>query len=151
MVCQGYLWGDDGKALRRVNGHFTVGDQGYLRGSDLHILGRSSDMTNTAGKNVYPHEVELALSSIPGVETAVAVGTPDDLRGHRVVAGIVPSCGGLTATALTSGLEALLSRDKRPLHYYSLSELPLTDRGKVDRRMLLEWIDNNDARLDRLR
>ena len=151
MVCQGYLWGDDGKALRCLGGYFTVGDQGYLQDGDLHILGRSSDMINTAGQNVYPHEIELALSSVPGVETAVAVGMPDDLRGHRVVAGIIPSCGGLTATALTRGLEAFLSRDKRPLHYYLLSEAPLTDRGKVDRRMFLEWIDNNDARLDRLR
>lgn len=108
-------------------------------------------MINTAGRNVYPHEVELALSSIPGVEAAVAVGMPDDLRGHRVVAGIVPSCGGLTPTALSAGLEAVLARDKRPLHYYTLTELPLTDRGKLNRRMLLEWIDNNDHRLQRLR
>jgi hypothetical protein len=97
-------------------------------------------MINTAGQNVYSHEIELALSSVPGVETAVAAGMPDDLRGHRVVAGIVPSCGGLTTTSLTRGLEAVLSRNKRPLHYYSLSDLPLTDRGKVDRRMFLEWI-----------
>jgi acyl-CoA synthetase (AMP-forming)/AMP-acid ligase II len=151
MVCQSYLWGDDGKALRCLKGHYTVGDQGYLLGTDLHILGRSSDMINTAGRNVYPHEIELALSSIPDVEAAVAVGMPNDLRGHRVVAGIVPSCGGLTATALTAGLEAVLTRDKRPLHYYTLAELPLTDRGKVNRRLLLEWIDNNDARLHRLR
>ena len=128
MVCQGYLWGDDGKALRCLDGHFTVGDQGYLQDGDLHILGRSSDMINTAGQNVYPHEIELALSSIPGVETALAVGTPDDLRGHRVVAGIVPSCGGLTATSLTRGLSGP-KQGKRPLHYYSLSDLP-PDRSR---------------------
>jgi acyl-CoA synthetase (AMP-forming)/AMP-acid ligase II len=151
MVCQGYLWGDDGKALRCLDGHFTVGDQGYLQNGELHILGRSSDMINTAGKNIYPHEVELALSSIHGVETAVVVGMPDDVRGHRVVAGVMPSCGGLTPTILNSGLETLLSKDKRPLHYYLLSEIPLTDRGKVDRRMLLEWIRNKDARLRQLR
>lgn len=150
-VCQGYFWGDDGKALRCLDGRFTVGDQGYLQNGELHILGRSSDMINTAGKNVYPHEVELALSSIPGVETAVAVGMPDDLRGQRVVAGVVPSCGGLTATTLRSALEALLSKDKTPLHYYLVNEIPLTDRGKVDRKMFLQWINNNDARLSQLR
>ncbi|RAM37325.1 class I adenylate-forming enzyme family protein [Arthrobacter globiformis] len=150
MICQGYLWGDDGKALRRLNGGSTVGDQGYLLDGVLHILGRSSDMINTAGRNVYPHEVELALSSIPGVDAAVAVGFHDDLRGQRVVAGIIPSCGGLTAAALNAGLQALLARDKRPLHYYSLTELPLTDRGKLNRRMLLEWIRSNDSRLRRL-
>lgn len=71
-------------------------------------------MINTAGNNVYPHEIEIALSSIRGVEAAVAVGMPDDMRGHRVVAGIIPSCGGLTATVLSTGLEAVLTRDKKP-------------------------------------
>ena len=150
MQSHGYLWGDDGNALRCLNGHVTVGDQGYLLDGDLHILGRSSDMINTAGKNVYPHEIELAMSSIPGVEAAVVVGMPDDLRGHRVVAAILPSCAGLTATALNTGLEGTLSRDKRPLHYYTLDELPLTDRGKVSRRMLLDWIITDDHRLHRL-
>ena len=150
MVCQGYLWGDDGKSLRCLNGRYTVGDQGFLRGTELHILGRNSDMINTAGRNVYPHEVELALSSIPGVEAAVAVGVPDDLRGQRVVAAILPSCGGLTTSAVRAGLEEVLSRDKRPLNYYALDELPLTDRGKVNRGMLLEWINSNDQRLHRM-
>ena len=31
MVSNGYLWGDDGQALRCFDGWFTVGDQGYLR------------------------------------------------------------------------------------------------------------------------
>ncbi|MEV7574410.1 AMP-binding protein [Pseudarthrobacter sp. NPDC089323] len=151
MVCQGYLWGDDGNAFRQISGHHTVGDIGYLQGLELHILGRSADMITTAAKNVYPHEVELALLAVPGVEAAVAVGMPDDLRGHRVAAGIVPSCGGLTATTIGAGVERLLSRDKRPLQYYILAELPLTSRGKVSRQLLLDWINNNDRRIARLR
>ena len=146
MVCHGYLWDDDGNAFRRLGDHYTVGDRGYLQGSELHILGRSSDMIITAGRNVYPHEVELALASIPGVETAVAVGSRDDVRGSRVVAGIVPSCGGLTATSLSSGLDDMLTRDRKPFRYYLLDELPVTDRGKISRRRLLEWIENNDPR-----
>ncbi|MFJ5956448.1 class I adenylate-forming enzyme family protein [Paenarthrobacter sp. NPDC092416] len=147
MVCQGYLWGDDDNAFRRIGDHYTVGDQGYLHGSKLHILGRSSDMIITAGTNVYPHEVELAMASIPGVETAVAVGVPDDVRGSRVVAGIVPSYGGLTATSLSAAVEELLAWDRTPVRYYLLDELPLSDRGKINRRKLLEWIRNNDRRV----
>ena len=147
MVCRGYVWGDDGNAFRRLGDHHTVGDRGYLHGSSLHILGRSSDMIVTAGKNVYPHEVELALASIPGVESAVAAGMPDDMRGSRIVAGIVPSCGGLTATWLSSGLDEVMTRDRKPLRYYLLDELPLTDRGKMSRRMFLDWIGNGDPRI----
>ena len=150
MVSNGYLWGDDGQALRSFNGWFTVGDQGYLDNGELHILGRRSDMIITAGKNVYPHEVELALASIPGVASAVAAGMADDVRGQRVVAGIVPSHGGVTATQLKTGLEEILPWDKRPQQYFSLMELPMTDRGKVSRRIMLDWIAASDSRVKRL-
>jgi long-chain acyl-CoA synthetase len=93
MVSDGYLWGDDGHALRCFDGWFTVGDQGYLSDGLLYLLGRRSDMIVTAGTNVYPHEVELALASVPGVAAAVAAGLADGLRGQRVVAGVVPSHG----------------------------------------------------------
>lgn len=147
MVSSGYLWGDDGEALRQFGDWYTVGDQGFLHDGELHILGRRADMILTAGKNVYPHEVELALAAVPGVGSAIAAGMPDDIRGQRVVAGIVPAHGALTATQIKAGLEDLLSRDKRPLQYYLLSELPTTDRGKVSRGLLLDWIAANDKRV----
>ena len=150
MVSNGYLWGDDGQALRCFDGWFTVGDQGYLQDGELHILGRRSDMIITAGKNVYPHEVELALASVPGVASAVAAGMADDVRGQRVVAGILPSHGGLTATQLKTGLEEILPREKRPLQYFALAELPVTDRGKVSRGLMLDWITARDSRVRRL-
>ncbi|WP_405471715.1 class I adenylate-forming enzyme family protein [Paenarthrobacter ilicis] len=146
MVSNGYLWGDDGHAFRCLDGWYTVGDQGYLEDGVLHILGRRSDMILTSGRNVYPHEVELAVASVPGVEAAVAAGAPDDIRGQKVIAGVVPACGAVTATQLRTGLDGLLARDKWPLQYYLLSELPMTDRGKVSRKVLLDWIKNHDPR-----
>ena len=150
MVSDGYLWGDDGEALQSFDGWHTVRDRGYLDGGTLHMLGRRSDMIVTAGTNVYPHEVELALSSVPGVAAAVAAGAADDLRGQKVVAGIVPSHGGVTATQLKAGIEDVLARNKRPLEYYALAELPLTDRGKLSREQLLGWIAGHDPRIRRL-
>jgi long-chain acyl-CoA synthetase len=150
MVSNGYLWGDDGHALRCFNGWYTVGDQGFLSGGILHMLGRRSDMIITAGTNVYPHEVEMALASVPGVAAAVAAGRADDLRGKRVVAAVVPSHGGITATALKAGIEDVLAPNKRPLEYFALTELPLTDRGKISRQLLLDWMDQNDPRIRRL-
>jgi acyl-CoA synthetase (AMP-forming)/AMP-acid ligase II len=150
MVSDGYLWGDDGQALRCFDGWFTVGDQGYLSGGTLHMLGRRSDMIITAGTNVYPHEVELALASVPGVSAAVAAGMADDVRGQRVVAGVVPSHGAVTATQLKAGVEDVLARNKRPLEYFTLAELPLTDRGKISRQLLLDWVAGNDPRIRRL-
>jgi long-chain acyl-CoA synthetase len=150
MVSDGYLWGDDGQALQCFDGWYTVGDQGYLSDGTLHLLGRRSDMIITAGTNVYPHEVELALASVPGVASAVAAGLADDLRGQRVVAAVVPSQGGITATQLKAGVEDVLARNKRPLEYFAVTELPLTDRGKLSRQLLLDWITGTDPRIRRL-
>ncbi len=147
MVSNGYLWGDDGQALRSFGAWFTVGDQGYLSAGELHILGRRADMILTSGKNVYPHEVELALASVPGVAAALAAGIADDVRGQRVVAAVVPSHGGITATQLKAGIEDVLPRDKRPQQYFALSELPTTDRGKISRGLLVEWISSKDPRV----
>jgi len=146
MVSNGYLWGDDGQALRCLGGWYTVGDQGFVEDGTLHILGRRSDMIITSGKNVYPHEVELAVASVPGVDAAVAAGAPDDLRGQKVIAGVVPACGAVTATQIRTGLDGLLARDKWPAQYFLLSELPMTDRGKVSRKILLDWVKNHDPR-----
>lgn len=150
MVSDGYLWGDDGLALQSFDGWHTVGDQGYLDGGTLHMLGRRSDMIITAGTNVYPHEVELALASVPGVAAVVAAGLADELRGQKVVAGVVPSHAGVTATQLKAGVEDVLSRNKRPVEYFALAELPLTDRGKLSRELLADWIARNDPRIRRL-
>ncbi|MET4094345.1 AMP-binding protein [Arthrobacter sp. UYCu712] len=150
MVSDGYLWGDDGEALQCFDGWYTVGDQGYLADGTLHLLGRRSDMIITAGTNVYPHEVELALASVPGVASAVAAGLADDLRGQRVVAAVLPSHGGITATLLKAGVEDVLARSKRPLEYFAVTELPLTDRGKLSRQLLLDWIAGSDPRIRRL-
>ena len=57
-----------------------------------------------------------------------------------LVAGVVPSHGGITATQLKAGIEDVLSRSKRPLEYFALAELPLTDRGKLSRDLLADWI-----------
>jgi acyl-CoA synthetase (AMP-forming)/AMP-acid ligase II len=150
MVSNGYLWGDDGQALRSFGGWLTVGDQGYLADGELHILGRRADMIVTSGKNVYPHEVELALASVPGVAAAIAAGMPDDIRGQRVVAGVVPAHGGMSATQLKAGVENILARDKRPVQYFALTELPTTDRGKISRNLLLDWIGSHDSRVRQL-
>lgn len=147
MISNGYLWGDDGEALRFLDGWFTVGDQGFRATDGLHILGRRSDMILTSGRNVYPHEVELALAAIPGVAEALAVGVPDDVRGERVVAGVVLSHGGLSATQLRNGLDQVLQRSKWPVRFYVVDHLPTTDRGKPSRELLRDWIVGGTARV----
>lgn len=150
MVSDGYVWGDDGRAFTRLGEWCTVRDQGFLRDGELHVLGRTQDMINTGGHNVYPHEVEAALAMLPGVAEVVVAGVPDDVRGQRVVAGVVPAHAGLCQLQLRAGLEGRLAPAKRPLQYLELDELPLTERGKLSRAEFQRWILEGDSRARQL-
>ena len=124
----------------------TVRDQGFLRDGQLHVLGRKSEMINTGGHNVYPHEVEAALASAPGVADAVVTGVPDEARGERVVAGALPSSARLGRAELRAGLEDRLAPAKRPQQYFELQELPVTASGKLSRRIFRDWVLEGDPR-----
>ncbi|MCZ2402653.1 AMP-binding protein [Paenarthrobacter sp. Z7-10] len=154
LVSGGYLWGDDGLAFSREGDWCTVGDQGFLAPDGvLHMLGRRSDMMVTAGHNVYPHEVELALLDVPGVAAAVVAGLPDGARGHKIAAAVLPATAagfGPTATTLRAEARVALPDYKRPGAYFALSELPLTPGGKVSRSLLADWISQKDPRVRRL-
>ncbi|WP_336649817.1 class I adenylate-forming enzyme family protein [Kocuria rosea] len=147
LVCDGYLWGDDGQALGRLGGMHTVRDQGFLRHGKLHVLGRAAEMINTGGLNVYPHEVEAELSLVPGVADVVVAGLPDDARGQRIVAGILPATAGPDRRRIRAELEGRLAPAKRPQQYWELRELPVTANGKLSRAVFRDWILEGDARV----
>ena len=66
-------------------------DEGYL-----YIVDRKKDMIISGGFNVYPSEVEDALTSHPSVSSAAVIGVPDErwgeinhrIRGGRLGAGV---------------------------------------------------------------
>ncbi|MEX5302747.1 class I adenylate-forming enzyme family protein [Kocuria sabuli] len=147
LVCDGYLWGDDGRAFGELGGMATVRDRGFLRDGQLHVLGRSADMVVTGGHNVYPQEVEAAVAAVPGVADAVVTGMPDGARGQRVVAGVVPAHGRLSRRRLQDGVASALAPAKRPRHYVALDELPLTGSGKLSRGLFRDWVLDGDRRV----
>lgn len=147
LVCDGYLWGDDGQAFGRLGGLATVRDRGHLCDGQLHVLGRASEMINTGGLNVYPHEVEAALAMVPGVADVVVAGLPDAARGERIVAGVLTTSGGPDRERIRAGLEHRLAPAKRPQEYWELRELPVTASGKLSRALFRDWILEGDARV----
>ncbi len=59
------------------------GDRAYIAGGDIHITGRVKDIIIRAGRNTYPHEIEEAISAIPGIRKGgvAAFGSPDPENG----------------------------------------------------------------------
>ena len=72
----------------------TLGDIGSLDADGfLYLSDRDSDMILVGGSNVYPAEVEAALSEHPSVADACVIGLPDDDLGnvpHALVSELEP-------------------------------------------------------------
>ena len=90
-MTRGSLQGGPGAEAFDADGWFHTGDRGQVDGWRFHFQGRLSDMIKTAGANVAPSEVVVALRQVEGVREAYVLGLPDPVRGQVVVAAVVPS------------------------------------------------------------
>ena len=91
------------------------------------------------GANIYPAEVEAAVSAHPDVRSCVVVGLPDPEFGQRVHA-IIELTEQASAQALADGmgefLSQRLSRYKHPESFEAVAASPRDDSGKVRRTLL---------------
>lgn len=64
-------------------GWLDSGDRGYIAGGEVFLTGRVKDIIIRGGRNIYPHEVEEAVSEIPGVRKGCVVlfGSSDQAAG----------------------------------------------------------------------
>jgi amino acid adenylation domain-containing protein len=101
-------------------------------GGTLEFVGRGDDQLKVRGYRIEPAEVEAALRQHPAV-AAAHVGRHD----ARLVAYVVPAPGPPPAAGdLREHLSDLLPQYLVPDAFVTLDRLPLTPRGKIDRRAL---------------
>lgn len=115
----------------RDRGH--VDEEGYL-----FIEGRSDDTIIRGGENIAPAEIEDVLLQHPAVDQAAVVGVPDEEWGQSIAAAVVLRPGEtLTADELRDWSRARLRTSKTPQLVVFRSELPVTETGKLLRRLVL--------------
>jgi acyl-CoA synthetase (AMP-forming)/AMP-acid ligase II len=139
-VMRGY-WHDPARTAEVLDaaGWLTTGDLGRLdeRGY-LTLVGRRNEMYIRGGYNVYPAEVERALSSHPDVAAVAVVGVPDPVLGEIGVAFVVAAPGAQPQLdVLRAHCCAQLADYKAPDRLELVPDLPLTPVGKVDKKRLL--------------
>ena len=67
------------------DGWDCLGDIGWMDADGyLYLADRRTDMILVGGANIYPAEVEAAISEHPMVGSCAVIGLPDDERGSRV-------------------------------------------------------------------
>jgi len=121
-----------------ADGWFRTGDIGQFDAEGcVQFLGRSGEMIKRSGINVSPAEVEEALMQHPGVSQAGVVGVPDEEKGERIVAFVVPKPEvALAAAELVAHCRSIASAYKVPDHIEIRPALPTTVTGKLLRRSL---------------
>jgi fatty-acyl-CoA synthase len=64
-------------------GWYYTGDLGFLLDGELYVTGRKKDMIIVAGSNLYPHDLEDVVASVPGVRPGrvVTFGIYDESLG----------------------------------------------------------------------
>ena len=136
--------GDRASSERLSNGWAYPDDLGRIvDGEFLQILGRQSDLILRGGANVYPAEVERALSSVPGLHEIAVSGYHDHRLGEEVAAFFVADDTDVEGLLERASL-LLLSPDKRPRRFVRLDALPRNTNGKVLRRKLRELMESGE-------
>ena len=130
----------DERARLDPEGFGSVGDLAHLdEDGYLYLADRRSDLIISGGVNVYPAEVENALSNHPAVADVAVVGLPDDEWGRRVHA-IVQLMGGWDEpdpAELVAHARKALPAYKAPKSFEFVPALPRDDGGKLRRAALL--------------
>jgi long-chain acyl-CoA synthetase len=112
----------------------TVDADGYFA-----IVDRKKEMIIVSGFNVYPREVEEALSTHPAVLDSAAIGVPHPIKGEEVKAFVVLKPGAkATAEDIIAHCRTQLAPFKVPKDIEFRESLPKTLIGKTLRRQLAE-------------
>ncbi|MFC6784667.1 AMP-binding protein [Halobaculum halobium] len=102
-----------------------------------HIEGRKKNMYVSGGENVFPAEVEDALTDHPGIREAVVIGVPDETWG-TVGKAVLVGDESLTRSDLDEFLDDRLARFKHPKHLAFVEDVPYSGPSKIDREAVRE-------------
>jgi benzoate-CoA ligase family protein len=143
-VAHGYFQDRD-KSWKTFHGHwcrtgdlFSIDDRGYL-----WFSGRADDLFKAGGIFVAPREVEDCLLAHPAVSVAAVIpGDDAGLIKPKAIVVLRPEArdGDLAALAgeLKAHVQGRLSKHKYPRWIVFVDDLPKNDRGKVDKKLLIE-------------
>ena len=122
------------------DGFYVTGDVFRLDENGFYyFVGRTDDMFNCGGENVYPGDVERMLENHPAVSQAIVVPIDDEIKGQKPVAFIIPKVDqqpteeAIKRFALENG-----PAYQHPRFVWFVEKLPLASTNKIDRGALRE-------------
>ncbi len=121
-----------------IDGWCHTGDVGYFDDEGyLHINDRKKDIIISGGFNIFPNEIEQAISMFDAVQDCAVIGVPDDDWGEAVKAVIELSPGKtIIEKEIIDLCKKRLGSVKAPKSVDFVDSLPRSTRGKVLKRVL---------------
>ncbi len=125
--------------IRKADGQqIHTRDLGYVRADGMLVfVSRMDDMINVAGLNVYPKDVEDAVTAMPGITDAVAFRKSDRFAGERVAL-LFSAENPVSSGALREWLSKQLATHQLPSEMIQVSDIPRQANGKISRRDVAE-------------
>jgi fatty-acyl-CoA synthase len=107
------------------------------QGGRLFVVDRLREVYRSGGENIYPAEVELALSEVPGVKEVAVIAVPDERWGEvgLAVVQLLPGAR-ITLETLHAHSADRIARFKLPRHMVTIEEMPRSATLKIDRAAL---------------
>ena len=143
QVMSGYWNREDANAeVFTKEGYFRTGDIGVFDEKGfLKIVDRKKNMILVSGFNVYPNEIETAVSNCSGVLECACIGVPNEKTGEAVKLFVVKDASKegqevLSKESLMDFCRDRLTGYKVPKIIEFLDELPKSTVGKILRRNL---------------
>ena len=118
-----------------LNGWLNTGDIGVIDDDGyLKILSRADDMIIKSGMNIYPREIENAISILPEVSGVVAYGIPAQ-AGQEIAVNVVLAKGyeNTTIKQLLISFASVLPTYQMPAHINIVDVLERNSSGKIVR------------------
>ncbi len=124
------------RTFRVINGlrYSFPGDMARVNADgSLELLGRGSQVINTAGEKVFPEEVEEAIKRTEGILDCLVVGVDDDKFGQAVTA-VASTTGDSTVNEadVIASVKAELAGYKAPKRVIFVDDVPRAPNGKAD-------------------
>ena len=150
-VTPGYYKRPDATAELFVDGWLRTGDLAYLVDGELVVCGRIKDVIIVGGRNVFPEDVERAVSEVEGVRAGnvIAFGV-DGRRGKEglvVVAETKTADPAATLDLVKDRIKQAVGIPAKEVVLVAAGTLPKTSSGKLQRSACKQrYLDDDFSR-----
>jgi len=114
----------------------------YDKSGLLHFCGRKDNQVKHMGYRIELEEIELALTELKSIQQAIVIYKRPDSR-HGLIIAFIMSETDMDENKTRNKLSETLPAYMIPNRFIFMDELPKNANGKIDRKQLETWEENN--------